>query len=458
MQSYINSLGTNMDASSGPIKDLAIDPQAIQLSKLEQLISYASMLMSLGSSAQILPADLDAFANDFGVTRGIGSYAQGTLVFERSSAPTSDITIPASTTVTVPGTVLGFMTTAPVTMYASLASSYYNALRNRWGIAAPAIAQQPGKDYNISAGKSLNLASSISGIAFCYNPGDFYGGLDIPTNTELAQRLANVLGGTDRSSKSGVSAEILRVFPEVVDVAVLQGQDPLITRIAKNIPQDIFVTGETSQQYSDSLTFAGTSQTSYVFQSQPVLEISGVFNSSTGTPYTEGTDYLLIKDTGSVSGSIQAADAISFPGTTSIPPSTPLTIVYSVNQTVVNIQTYYDKESHSILGIDTLVREGIKVPLYLTIRLSVLPGYDVHMVKDNITQFLSSYFNTQQFGDGRTPTSPDDTRLQILNNIDGISVFLWTQFSRTGTPGEIISFILNTNEYAVFDSTLLNWV
>jgi hypothetical protein len=454
IQGDIASLNAGYDVLSGPIKDLAIDPEAIQFNYVEQQISYASMMLSLANAVDIAPGDLDAYGANFGLKRGLGSYASGPVVFETTSAPVSDITIPAGTACYITGTSKAFLTNTDVTMYAALAPSYYNPYRGRWGVAVQVTASSPGSDYNTAAGTIQSIGTTITGITGCYNPADITGGTDIPTNSSYAQAILSILGGSDRSSVGGCMAEVAKNFPQVIATSVIQGSDPLITRIANGVPRDIYITGSIGTQVSQTFTVSASGE--IVFASQPVDSILGVFNTTTGSQYVAGTDFSLLKDTGPVSGSIYASDALFIPAGSSIPNST-ITVIYTQNQTVGDVQAFYDTPGNTIEGTDILVREGIPVNIYISIRMTILPGYVLSDVQSAVVSFLLNALNTNQFGDDVTAITPDTVRLDVLNNVNGISTFLFSTFSTSGTPGDVESIILARNQYCLFDSTTLQW-
>jgi hypothetical protein len=454
IQSDIASLNAGYDVLSGPIKDLNIDPEAIQFNYVEQQISYASKMLSLANASELDPVDVDAFGENFGLKRGLGYYARGPVVFESTSAPTSDVTIPAGTVCYITGTSKAFLTDTAVTMYASLAPSYYNPYRGRWGVSVQVTASSPGSDYNTAAGTIQSLGATLSGITGCFNPADITGGIDVPTNTAYAQSILSILGGSDRSSVGGCMAEVAKNFPQVIATSVLQGSDPLITRIATGVPRDIYITGAIGTQVSQNFTVSASGD--LVLASQPVDEILGVFNTTTGTRYAEGTDFALLKDTGDLSGSIYASDALSIPMGSTIPRAT-ISVIYTQNQIVVDLQNFYDTDSNTIEGTDILVREGIPVSIYIAIRMTILPGYVLSDVQSSVVTFLLNELNTGQFGDDVTAITPDTVRLDTLNNVNGISTFLFSTFSLSGTPGVVESIVLARNQYCSFDSTTLQW-
>lgn len=454
IQDSISSLNAGYDVLSGPIKDLCITPEAAQLNYFEGQLSYASKMLSLDNAGELDPGDVDAFGGNFGLKRGLGAYAHGPVLFERTSVPTSDIPIPAGTLVYITGTTKAFLTDEAVTMYKDLAPSYYNAYRGRWGVVVQVTASNPGTDYNVAAGMVQTLSGNLSGITSCFNPSDITGGVDLPTNIAYADSLRTILGGSDRSSVGGCMAEVTKAFTGITSVSVLQGSDALITRIADNVPRDIYITGFVGTQVSQAITVTASGGHTLLYQ--PALQVLGVFNQTTGALYTEGTDYSLEKDTGDTSGSTLASDELYIPPGSTIPGET-ITVVYTKNQTVIDLQNFYDTPDNTVLGTDILVREGKPVEIYLGIRMRVLPGYDLTLVQETVTDFLLNLLNTGQFGDDVTATTPEDIRLRVLNSVDGISTFLFTIFSTSNTLGTVESIVLARNEYSLFDTTTLQW-
>jgi uncharacterized phage protein gp47/JayE len=456
MVQAITNLDAVADASSGPILDLAVTPQATQLAFLESLIAYASKLRSLGNAAELDPADLDEFGATFGVERGLGAYARGVVRFERTSPPNADILIPAGTVVGVPNTQLAYVTESPVTMYKSLAPSYYDPSRNRWSIESSVIATKPGASYNVGVGKIKSLGNNISGIDSVYNASAISGGRDIQTNTEFASVLVEVLSGTDRSSEAGTSREVRKERPEIVDVAVFSGSDPEILRVPSAVPRDIYVTGGIPVQASDSFTYMATGAP-HVFLKQPVVALVGVYNTSTGARYTSGTDYALTADTSNLSGSIYASDILTIPVGSTITNATPLTVVYTYDSSVSALQEYFLKDENKIAGVDTVVFSGKRKYVYVSISVTALTGYSIQQLRTDITYRLSTVLNTYKFGDGVTLLSPSDIRLDLLNNVSGISTLVFTRFSDGPSPDVVESISVGRNEYTYIDTSTIVW-
>lgn len=456
MVQAIAKLDAVADATSGPIHDLAVVPQATQLAFLEALVAYASKLRSLGDAKDIDPADLDEFGATFGIERGLGSYARGTVSFERSSAPTSDITIPAGTVVGVPGTQLSYYTEYSVTMRKDLAATYYDATRNKWSVSAPIIATKPGSSYNVGSGKIRSLSSNISGIDGVYNRTPVTGGKDISTNTEFAQVLSDLLAGTDRTSKAGTSREVRRIRSEVVDVAVFSGSDAEIGRIAEAVPRDIYITGGAEVHASDSFTYTATGD-SHILMNRPVVGIVGVYNTSTGNVYTQGTDYVLVLDQTERGGSIYASDAISIPQGSSIVIGTNLTVVYQYDTTVKSLQEYFLKDENKVAGLDTVVFRGKRKQIYVSISFTPMIGYSTTQIREDIASFLDSFINTGKFGDGETALSPSNIRIELLNSVNGISSMVFTRFSDGPSGNTVESILVAKNEYAYIDTKAIVW-
>lgn len=458
MQSDINALKTGMDASSGPIKDVVIAPVANQLAQFEATLAYASKLRALENATELLEEDLDAFGEDYGVTRGTGAVSKGVVYFERPSPPVADITIPAGTIVSVPNSTLTFSTVSTVVMYQSLAETYYIPARNRYGIQARIVANLTGSAFNVGVGKITTVSGAPAGISGCYNPSPTTDGTDLESNSALAQRLAAVLRGTDRSSVGGASREILRFDPTIIDVYVAQGTDPLLTRTGTALPRDIYITGFVGESVTEEFTPGGVAgaYTPYTLLNQPVLSISGVYGSD-GTPLSYGLDYTLLKDSSDLSGSIQGADKVSFLPGGAATALLPLKVVYAMNTTVQALQTYYDSSARSLLGTDTLIREGVRVPLYISMRLQVLPGYDLKTKQDEISSFILSLVYTQFFGDSRTLIYSEPLRSEIFNSIQGISSLVFTQFSKVSGSQVMQQFYIGSREYIYLDSSQISW-
>lgn len=447
IQTNIENMNESLDSLSGPIYDIVVNPVATELASFEESMEYASMMFSLENASNLEPADVDALGENYGITRNLGTYAYGTVVFERTTPPTSDYIIPILTKVVVPNSELEYVTVASATMYRALASTYYNPNRNKYGVAIPVKATKTGKKYNTKRYTVTSISSTLANFTTCYNSTDIVGGKDIEINSSFANRIKATISGTDKMSLASVKGEIMDSYSSVMDVSVISFGDDLMTRTASGYPRDIYLIGGVDIEYSADWVYSSADD-KFLLPKQPVSGVRGVYNSSTYTVYTEGVDWVLVQDMTDLKGSTQAQDSIQIPVGSTITDGDSLKIIYSQNMVIQNLQDSYD--DNDIVGVDTSVFKGVEVPIYFGIKLSVLAGATTTTVQADIETYLESYIETYTFGDGLTQVNPSDVRLAILNNVNNISSLQFTYFGRNNT--ELEAYILDKNEYSILDS------
>jgi uncharacterized phage protein gp47/JayE len=136
---FLRLVQPDLDTKPGTVaRDLFVDAQASELAKLYSELRNISNLQSLSSA---VGTDLDRLAKNFGLVRGTGSPASGTVYFTTNDL-TSDIFIPSNTLV---GSQSGtqFATQIDSAMEASKSNVYSsNALRIRAELDLAGITDQ----------------------------------------------------------------------------------------------------------------------------------------------------------------------------------------------------------------------------------------------------------------------------------------------------------------------------
>jgi hypothetical protein len=148
--------------------------------------------------------------------------------------------------------------------------------------------------------------------------------------------------------------------------------------------------------------------------------------------FTQGTDYVLVKDTSGVSGSVRATDGVKFiPGGASPVVGSTILIDYDQNIVIENIQNTFLDADHDIGGQDPLARTGTQVNTVLEATLIVLPGFSFSAVKSVVITTIQNFIDTLGLG---APVQKSDIDA-VVRSISGVDNFIFTKLDRSGGTG-----------------------
>lgn len=452
----VQSSSSSVDTKEGTFtRDVVIEPPALELDTLHEEIERVE------KSQNPQTADDEGIlklAANLGLERGRPQKAIGRVFFYRSTAPTSDVTIPAGTRIGTASSAeqpsLWYATLATVTMYASLASSYYNASRSRYEIPASIQADTGGVEYNVALRTITVMQGTISGIDGVMNEEVMDGGEDEETITSLRDRIVTRISGNNVGTRDGFSA-LVETNESVSGVKVVGAGDPEMTRTTAG-GVDIFVRGLVPASVSDTWLYSPTNPHTMTYQ-PVVISASGSIVGSESGVLEYGIHWDWLKGSGSFAGSIYGNDGIDWiqaPQT-----GEQLTASYLYNSLIPTLQTLTDRDDNKPVCADVMVKWATEVPINVTVVISLLSGFDASTVSADVSSVLSTALSAYALGEDvqqsdlvalvHAVAGVDDVRLplsvfetaggSISQDSDGNIPISSTSYASAGTIGVTVS-------------------
>lgn len=337
VQSMITFLqGSRPDIATQPgsvVNDVVISTVANQLSaengtdpSVYSSIQYAQNLQAfVANAATILPADMDAIGNNYGLTRLPGTQATGTLTLRIRNYTTSSpiVTVPSGTTVSTLSTssspAVSFATTATATFVPSLAPSYYNPVSGFYEQTVGIICQTIGTVGNVAANTITSLTGSGLGIDAVTNTTATFGGSNIESNTAFAARIQIKLEGNNTGTADGIIS-LVDTNSNVIQSIIVGPNDPTMLRNQYGGSVNVYIRGQVPVTVTEQFTYTTTGSQQYTLLNQPALSVGSVSGIVNSVPYTfvPGTDYDFILNPNALfAGSVDAGSYVDFSATTS---------------------------------------------------------------------------------------------------------------------------------------------
>jgi uncharacterized phage protein gp47/JayE len=273
------------------------------------------------NAATILPADLDAIGDNYGMTRNPGTAATGIITFRIRNYTTSSpiVSVPTGTVISTLATSstpsTSFATTATVTFIPSLAPSYYNPVSGFYEQSTTIVAQTIGTVGNVSSNTITSLVSSAPGIDAVTNTGVTSGGTNIESNVQFAGRIQIKLEGNNVGTPNGIES-LMETNPNVIQALIVGPNDPNPpSRNQYGGSVNVYIRGQIPVTVTETYTYSTTGPQQYILLNQPALSVGLVTGVVSGNPYTfvPGTDYVFELNPNSLfAGSVDAGSYIAF--------------------------------------------------------------------------------------------------------------------------------------------------
>lgn len=409
MINYIKSLRPNLDTSEGTdVNDIVIRAPGRELTKLssdiEQVSQDQSILTAVDSGLAVLGSNVSLQRK--GVRR-----ARGTVRFFAIDLPITDVTIPAGTLVSVNpqgnSEDIQFTTISAVTMYSSLATTYFNPDTGVYEIPAEIEAVAGGTQGVVGAETINTIVTPIGGINGCYNAVATSGGLDIEGLDRFRARIASKTRGNSLGTTDGILSEVLS-YNDVEDAVIVGGGDSERSQFGAI---DIFVRGKTATPVTETHLVTGSPDEVFYFNKQPVIPdtVGSVISSASGS--IGFGNFSVVQDTDEFAGSINGKDYIQF--TPQLTPSYGVIVLsYSYNSLVESLQNIFTKTNKQIQNASILVQWATELFINVTTNIKILPGYDSNVVIENVEVNLSTFFSNTSIGE---QIQQADVAKEILN-------------------------------------------
>jgi len=357
---YLKLTQPNLDIKPNSVaRDLFVDAQAVQVSKIYDALQEVSSLQSI---ANVSGQNLTNYGTNFGVSRQSGTKAVGTVVCTFRSL-TMDVSIPAGSIFRTRNGI-PFISVSTVYISPTQANSLRaNALRMRQNLYTAGIndefaieisveAQSLGSIGNISQYSIIN--HNVSGVNSVTNIVAFIGGTDAESDSSFRARILATFAGTNVGTANAYRSIILSLA-SAVDALVVEPGDTLMTRDGSTVitddngnnivsepgtggKVDIYVMGENASSSIDSFIYSD--------------------KSGTNNPVNSLNDYVLGLGTGDSSLTLNSRRLAVFNGTMDVP-NQPVSKIVSVSGSVSGpgfIEQYTD-EFGALIGNYKLVKD-----------------------------------------------------------------------------------------------------
>jgi hypothetical protein len=300
--SYMTQLYPNLDLSPrSEMRDLLIDPVAIELSNMSVREWFARCSVSASAMSQIDNASGNGISDDFnsspikqqisrafglnasdtqtlidnqfnilgnnvGLPRGGATASVVTVTFYTYTKPTQTFSFPlgilCTTTADSVTPALSFITTGSASITPNSAASFYDPVNGWWAVSVPANCLSTGSSTNAGAG-TINTVSSggpagwnVTNLASA----DF--GLDSEINSHYAARITNKqITGVDSGTRNGYYTAS-QATPGIVATEVVAAGDLEMVRDWDPIRQkhvygcvDVYCQGTSSSEEDDTVAF-----------------------------------------------------------------------------------------------------------------------------------------------------------------------------------------------------------
>jgi uncharacterized phage protein gp47/JayE len=331
MLSFLQISRPNIATTPGTVvSDVVVSTVANQLSaqngtdpSVYSSLQYTQNLQAfVTNAATILPADMDAIANNYGMTRNPGTQSIGFITLRIRNYTTSSpiITVPSGTTVSTLSTsaapAVSFATTATVTFTPSNAPAYYNPVSGFYEQTVGIISQTIGTVGNVGANTIVSLVGPGLGIDAVTNQTATSGGTNIESNVQFAARIQIKLEGNNVGTPNGIIS-LMETNPNVIQALIVGPNDPNPPlRNQYGGSTNVYIRGQFPVTITaETFTYSSTGSQQYVLLNQPALSVGSVTGIVGGVPYTfvAGTDYQFVLNPNLLfAGSTEAASYINF--------------------------------------------------------------------------------------------------------------------------------------------------
>ena len=232
----------------------------------------------------VIDRSFEALASNFGVFRGTGVQARGTVTFYTTRAITRPELIPV-------GSVVGAGSVQfTVVQAASLRPESYDPTTRRYAVSVAVQATTPGVAGNVGAGQVRRVVSGPTGLSVT-NASPMFGGSDTQTNARLAAVARNALASVDSGTRQGY-VHVTGAVPGVERVNVVAAGDDLMWRDIG--PQgehiggkvDVWVQGSAENTVTDVFAFQYDTryQAQFVVLGDPANFLFRVVGATTDQP------------------------------------------------------------------------------------------------------------------------------------------------------------------------------
>lgn len=232
------------------------DPVATNAYK--QVLKQVFQLTNDADVQAIIDQAFEAYASRYGKFRRPGRFARGEVTFFTSTRPTRTILIPLGTVVS--GGSATFRTTRSAQIPLNQLASLFDPITGRYQVNVPVQATTVGSSGNVGTGQVRRLVTRISGLSVI-NASEFFGGDNLETNKQLAERSLRALASVDSGTRLGYLQTAADV-PGVIKTNVVQAGNPLMQRDLDDQGEhrggkvDVWIQGKNDALVTDTFAFS----------------------------------------------------------------------------------------------------------------------------------------------------------------------------------------------------------
>lgn len=447
LEASILGRNSSYDTKIGPIPDVYIQPTANVLELQNERIRKVQQLLALINDASFTDDDLDKFVFNESIIRLPGSKSRVTLIFSRSTIPTTNATVKANFPVATladeqTGSAVTFLTIADVTLNASNASAYFNSATQRYELQVAAEAVIGSSAGQVGPSRVVRALRPLNGFDAVFNRSATVGGRDRETNAQLIERYFLSLLGTSPAVVNGIQKLIRDLFPDVEDSNVVFGNNTLNVRAAADGGAvDVYVIGSAPVTVVETIIFTGAEQV-IELQQQPIKSLI-----SAGA-FIQGTDFTLVKDASGLAGSVRAVDGIKWKFTGSLPTiGQPVVVTYIYNGLMQELTDAFGLDDKNAPGRDILFKEATQTNIALAANIKIRSGFNVVTIIDAVVQALTDFINALKLK-GNVEASDLQAVVRAYGGVDN---FIITNLAPVGSTGTA-DISISANEYARISS------
>lgn len=436
LASSIEGQDPSIDTVKGPVFDIFIRPQSAQLRATELRYDDLSRRYSLDYVLTQNPSVLVLYGANHGLRRSAGRASRGNVVFFTFTAVAPDdvIVIPAGTVVTTSDPSIAFRTIRDAFIIGSSLPSFFNASQRRYEIRVPVEALGVGEEFEVPPRRVTNILSAVDGIDGVINFERIEGGTSVESTVRFGQRIRSKFNGLALGSGSGLDQLIRNFNPSSIDdVALIFSTDyDNFRRRTRRAAWDVYIIGSVSETAEITYIADGV-QRDFPLPLTPTLGVTAVTVNDAAVSFTYNAD-----TTDQFKTSTRANDTVelaSIPGLNDT-----VTITYSYDKLIRDIQDYVDRLGVELYRADILVRKAVPIAIRAKILVQVLSSFDETDAASAAFATTAEFLNPDEFV---SLLFANDLRSELSAAVAGVANVNVLEFTRdlTGTiPLETVEF------------------
>lgn len=449
LQATYRGINPTVDAVKGPIFDQVIRPTATVANELEVRQDRTDRLVSADFAAVATADELERMAATVGAGTPQGETAKGTVFLGSRSRPRSNtvITIKQGTLVGDDSLSYIFVTTEEAVIDGRYADNYHNATKRTYEVEVPVEAVAVGTGYNLPPYRVRRPVNTISGIDFVENREATADGLDPGGSETVTQNAQTKLTGQELASPGGITAEIVKGFPDALSVAVISSADYLLFRRALDKPGlDYYYAGE--RLTADTYEYvAQGGELTLPFPHNPVRSITSVTVSGADVAYTWVQD-----DDPATAGSTEDTSYIQFAGALVLGANVQIKYVY--DGLAEAIEEDFGGEGSGFFKTSIVIRRSVRMAPVIRVRGVADTGFNAFDLKESLLSATIAFLQDNTFGG---TYNPRDYREALGAAVIGLRATPTVDLFQLQERGlvDVEPIELRANETILVDTTLV---